>query len=68
MNREKALQRLAEHYRVFDKKATHSFGEMDGTEYVVNATKRYSMAEQYKKLANLKTTDEAVAEIRNRTK
>lgn len=67
MTKEQALQKLAEYYKDFNCKANAAFKCGGGYNYTVNAARRYSMAQQYKELANLKTTDEAVAEIRKRT-
>ena len=68
MTKEQALQRLAEYYKTFDWKADAAFKCGNDHSYTVNAARRYSMAQQYKELANLQSTDEAVAEIRKRTK
>lgn len=66
MTKEQALQKLAEYFKDFDYKANAAFKCGGGYNYTVNAARRYSAAQQYKKLANLKTMDEAVAEIRKR--
>lgn len=66
MTKEQALQKLAEYYKHFNSKADAAFKCGGGYNYTVNAARRYSAAQQYKKMANLKSMDEAIAEIRKR--